>query len=46
MKQRESAKLIESVKSVQLQPRDHHQSRHSQNWLALFSTDNLEQTLA
>ena len=46
MKQRESAKLKESAKSAKPGPRDYHQSRPSQNRLAIFATDSLEQTLA
>ena len=41
--QRESAKRNESAKSAKPEPRDHHQSRHFQNWLALSATDSLEQ---
>ena len=46
MKQRESVKLKESVKKGKQEPRDHHQTQHSPNSLALFATDSLELKLA
>ena len=46
LKQRESVKLKGSVKKGKQEPRDHHQTRHSPNSLALFATDSLEQKLA
>ena len=46
LKQRESLKLKESVKKGKLEPRDHHQTRHSSNTLAIFATDSLELKLA
>ena len=42
LKQRESVKLKGSVKKGKQEPRDHHQTRHSPNSLALFATDSLE----
>ena len=42
LKQRESVKLKGSVKKGKQEPRDHHQTRHSTNSLALFATDSLE----
>ena len=45
LKQRESVKLKGSVKKGK-QDRDHHQTRHSPNSLALFVTDSLELKLA
>ena len=46
MKQREFVKLKGSVKKGKQEPRDHHQTQHSPNSLALFSTDSLELKLA
>ena len=46
LKQRESVKLKESVKKGKQEPRDHHQTQHSPNSLALFATDSLELKLA
>ena len=46
LKQRESVKLKGSVKKGKQQPRDHNQTQHSANSLALFSTDNLGLKLA
>ena len=46
LKQRESVKLKESVKKGKQEPRDHHQTQHSPNSLALFVTNNLELKLA
>ena len=46
LKQRESVKLKGSVKKGKQEPKDHHQTRHSPNSLALFATDSLEQKLA
>ena len=46
LKQREYAKLKGSVKKGKQEPRDHHQTRHSPNSLALFATDSLELKLA
>ena len=46
LKQRESVKLKGSVKKGKQEPRDHHQTRHSPNSLALFATDSLEQKMA
>ena len=45
-KQRESVKLKGSVKKGKQGPRDHHQTQHSPNSLALFATDSLELKLA
>ena len=42
LKQRESVKLKESVKRGKQEPRDHHQTWHNPNSLALFATDSLE----
>ena len=42
VKQRKSVKLKRSVKKGKQEPRDHHQTRHSPNSLALFATDSLE----
>ena len=42
----ESVKLKGSVKKGKLEPRDHHQTQHSPNSLALFATDSLELKLA
>ena len=46
MKQRKSEKPKESAKSAKQEPKDHHQSRHFQDWPALLATDSLEQTFA
>ena len=46
LKQRESVKLKGSVKKGKQEPRDHHQTQHSPNSLALFATDRLELKLA
>ena len=47
LKQRESVKLKESVKKGKQEPRDHHQTQHSPNSLALIvATDSLELKLA
>ena len=46
LKQRESVKLKGSVKKGKQEPRDHHQTQHSPNSLALFATDSLELKLA
>ena len=46
LKQRESAKLKGSVKKGKQEPRDHHQTQHNPNSLALFATDSLELKLA
>ena len=46
LKQRESVKLKGSVKKRKQEPRDHHQTQHSPNSLALFATDSLELKLA
>ena len=43
---RESVKLKGSVKKGKQEPRDHHQTQHSPNSLALFATDSLELKLA
>ena len=45
LKQRESVKLKGSVKKGKQEPRDHHQTRHSLNSLALFATDSLKLNL-
>ena len=42
LKQRESVKLKGRVKKGKKEPRDHHQTRHSPNSLALFAADSLE----
>ena len=42
LKQRESVKLKGSVKNGKQEPRDHHQTQHSPNSLALFATDSLD----
>ena len=42
LKQRESVKLKGSIKKGKQEPRDHHQTRHSPNSLALFANDSLE----
>ena len=41
-----SVKLKGSVKKGKQEPRDHHQTQHSPNSLALFATDSLELRLA
>ena len=41
LKQRESVKLKGSIKKGKQEPRDHHQTQHSPNSLALFATDSL-----
>ena len=46
LKQRESLKLKGSAKKGKQEPRDHHQTQHSPNSLALFATDSLELKLA
>ena len=46
LKQRKSVKLKGSVKKGKQEPRDHHQTRHSPNSLALFATHSLELKLA
>ena len=46
VKQRESVKLKGSVKKGKQEPRDHHQTQHSPNSLALFASDSLELKLA
>ena len=46
LKQRESVKLNGSVKKGKQEPRDHHQTQHTPNSLALFATDSLELKLA
>ena len=46
LKQRESVKLKGSVKKGVQELRDHHQTQHSPNSLALFATDSLELKLA
>ena len=46
LKKRESVKLKGSVKKGKQEPRDHHQTQHSPNSLALFATDSLELKLA
>ena len=46
LKQRESVKLKGRVKKGKQEPRDHHQTRHSPNSLALFAADSLELKLA
>ena len=46
LKQRESVNLKGSVKKRKQEPRDHCQTRHSPNSLALFATDSLELKLA
>ena len=46
LKQTESVKLKGSVKKGKQEPRDHHQTRHSLNSLALFAPDSLELKLA
>ena len=46
LKQREYVKLKGSLKKGKQEPRDHHQTQHSPNSLALFATDSLELKLA
>ena len=46
LKHRDSMKLKRSIKKGKQEPRDHHQTRHSPNSLALFATDSLELKLA
>ena len=46
LKQSESVKLKGGLNKEKQEPRDHHQTRHSPNSLALFSTDSLELKLA
>ena len=46
LKQRESVKLKGSVKKGKQEPRDHRQTQHSPNSLALFPTHSLELKLA
>ena len=46
LKQTETVKLKGSVKKGKQEPRDHHQTRHSPNSLAVFATDSLELKLA
>ena len=48
LKQRESVKLEAERKRKQgkQEPRDHHQTRHSPNSLALYATDSLDLKLA
>ena len=46
LKQRESVKLKGNVKKGKQETRDHHQTRHSPNSLAVFATDSLELKLA
>ena len=46
LKQRESVNLKANVKKGKQEPRDHHQTLHSTNSLALFATDSLELKLA
>ena len=41
LKQRKSMKLKGSVKKRKQEPRDHHQTQHNPNSLALFATDSL-----
>ena len=43
---RGSYNLLYSVKKGKQEPRDHHQTQHSPNSLALFATDSLELKLA
>ena len=42
----ESVKLKGSAKKRKQEPRDHHQTQHSPNSLALFATDSLQLILA
>ena len=46
LKEREYVKLKGSVKKGKQEPKDHHQTRHSPNSLALFATDSLKLKLA
>ena len=46
LKQKESTKLKGSLKKGKQEPRDHHQTQHSPNSLALFAPDSLELKLA
>ena len=46
LKQKESVKLKGSAKKGKQEPRDHHQTQHSPNSLALFATHSLELKLA
>ena len=46
LKLREPVKLKGSKKKGKQEPRDHHQTQHSQNSPALFATDSLELKLA
>ena len=46
LKQREYVKLKGSVKKGNQEPRDHNQTQHSPNSLALFATDSLKLKLA
>ena len=46
LKQRESVMLKGNVKKGNQEPRDHHQTQHSPNSLALFAIDCLELKLA
>ena len=46
LKQRESVKLKGSVKKGKQEPRDHHQTQHCPNSLALVATDSLELKMA
>ena len=46
LKQIDSVKLKGSVKKGKQEPRDHHQTQHSPNSLALFAADSLELKLA
>ena len=46
LEQREPVKLKGSVKKGNQEPRDHHQTWHCPNSIALFATDSLELNLA
>ena len=46
LNRRESLKLKGGLKKGKQEPRDHHQTRHSPNSHALFTTDSLELKLA
>ena len=46
LKQRESVKLKGIIKKGKQEPRNHHQTQHSPNSLALYATDSLELKLA
>ena len=46
LKQRESVKLKGSTKKGKQEPRNHYQTQHSTNSLAVFATDGLELKLA